>query len=63
MAKADVIAVVEDQFYEVRKRLDIQLERTAALQSQIDAQRQETLRVLEQVELVHRLLKKLTQDA
>ena len=63
MSRADVIAVVEDQFYEVRKRLDLQLERTEKLQVQIDEQRKETARILEQVELVHALLKKLTQDA
>ena len=63
MSRADVIAVVEDQFYEVRKRLDIQLDRTGELQAQLDEQRKETARILEQVALVHSLLKKLTQDA
>src|SRR5688572_4106150 len=63
MSRTDVIAVVEDQFYDLRKRLDIQLERTSQLQAEIDAQRKETARILEQVELVHALLKKLTHDA
>ena len=63
MARADIIAVVEDQFYEIRQRLDVQLARTGELQSHIDAHRKETARLHEQVELVHGLLKQLiTED-
>ena len=71
MGKADVLAVVEDQFYEVRHHLDLQLVRIGELQAQldaqgketarileqVDAQRSETARILEQVELIHRLLR------
>jgi hypothetical protein len=60
MARADIIAVVEDQFYEIRKRLDVQLVRTAELQAQIDAHRKETADLREQIDLVHGLVKKLT---
>ena len=64
MARADVLAVVEDQFYEIRQRLDVQLVRTSELQAQIDLQHQEMIRLREQVELVHGLLKKLvSQDS
>ena len=64
MARADILAVVEDQFYEIRKRLDVQLVRTAELQAQIDAQHKEMAGLREQVDLVHDLLKKLTaQDS
>ena len=75
MARADILAVVEDQFYDIRKRLDIQLGRTAELQAQIDAQgeemaalidaqRKDTAALREQVKLVHALLKTLTaQDS
>jgi hypothetical protein len=59
MARADILAVVEDQFYDVRKRLDVQLERTGQLQAQIDAQHQEMVALRQQVDLVHDLLKKL----
>ena len=59
MARADILAVVEDQFYDVRKRLDVQLERTSQLQAQIDAQHQEMVALRHQVDLVHDLLKKL----
>ena len=64
MARADILAVVEDQFYEIRKRLDVQLVRTGELQAQIDAHRAETALLREQVDLVHDLMKKLTaQDS
>jgi hypothetical protein len=59
MSRTDVLAVVEDEFYEIRKRLDVQLVRIAELQAQIDAQHKETALLREQVELVHALLKKL----
>jgi hypothetical protein len=51
--------VVEDQFYDVRQRLDVQLERTGQIQAQIDAQHQEMVALRQQVDLVHDLLKKL----
>lgn len=41
MAPADILAVVEDQFYDVRKRLDAQLNRTAEIQHQLEGQRKE----------------------
>lgn len=59
MARADILAVVEDQFYDVRKRLDVQLERTAQLQAQLDAQNREMAAIRQQVDLVHGLLKQL----
>ena len=62
MARADILAVVEDQFYEVRKRLDIQLARTGELQAQLDAHHVETVALRAQVDLVHGLLKKLTSQ-
>ena len=31
LASADILAVVEDQFYDVRRRLDLQLTRTTEL--------------------------------
>jgi hypothetical protein len=44
MAPADILAVVEDQFYDVRKRLDAQLTRTAEIQQQLEGQRKENRR-------------------
>ena len=64
MARADILAVVEDQFYDIRKRLDIQLTRTGELQAQIDAQHMELAALRQQVDLVHDLLKRLvSKDA
>ena len=64
MARADILAVVEDQFYELRKLLDIQLTRTGELQAQIDVQHRETAALRQQVDLVHDLLKQLmSKDA
>ena len=48
MQRADVLAMVEDQFYEIRKQLDLQLMRFAQLQTQLDQ--------------IHRLLKGLVND-
>ena len=64
MARADILAVVEDQFFEIRQRLDVQLGRIGELQGQIDVQHKETVRLREQVDLVHGLMKNLTtQDS
>ena len=36
MKPAEVLALVEDQFYEIRKQLEVQLQRFAQLQAQLD---------------------------
>jgi hypothetical protein len=59
MAPADILAVVEDQFYDVRKQLDLQLARTADLQQQLDAQRHDIGDLRRAVDLAHGLLKQL----
>ena len=41
MAKADVLAIVADQFDDIRHRLDLQLTRTAQVQDQLDRQHKE----------------------
>lgn len=60
MSPANILAVVEDQFYDLRKRLDVQLTRTAEVQQQLDAQRREIAELRRAVTLAHRLLKDLT---
>ena len=47
MRREDVLALVEDQFQEVRKQLDVQLTRFAQLQAQLDQ--------------IHRLVKELVK--
>lgn len=59
MAPADILAVVEDQFYDVRSRLDTQLTRTAEIQQQLDGQRKEIAELRRTVDLAHGLLKQL----
>jgi len=59
MAPADILAVVEDQFYDVRKRLDAQLTRTAEIQQQLEGQRKEIAELRRTVNLAHGLLKEL----
>ena len=59
MAPADVLAVVEDQFYDLRSRLDVQLKRTAEIQVQLDGQTREIAELRGTVDLAHRLLKQL----
>ncbi len=59
MAPADILAVVEDQFFDVRRRLDIQLTRTAEIQEQLDAQQKEIIELHTAVKLAHGMLKKL----
>jgi hypothetical protein len=47
-SRADILAVVEDQFYEMRKQLDVQLTRFTQLQTQLDQ--------------IHSLLKQMVKD-
>ena len=73
MSRADILAVVEDQFYVVRKRLDVQFTRTGEIQLQLDVerkeiqlqlegQRRETADLRRTVEKAHRLLKRLLAE-
>lgn len=59
MAPADILAVVEDQFYDVRKRLDAQLTRTAEIQQQLEGQRKEIAELRRTVNFAQRLLKEV----
>ena len=66
MAKADVLAIVADQFDDIRHRLDLQLTRTAQVQDQLDrqhkeiaAQHKEMVALREQLTEVQALLKTL----
>jgi hypothetical protein len=49
MRRADVLAIVDDQFHAIRKSLDLQLRRTGELQAQLDQ--------------IHKLVKRLAQRA
>ena len=59
MAKADVLAIVADQFDDIRHRLDLQLTRTAQVQDQLDRQHKEMIALREQFTELQGLLKDL----
>jgi hypothetical protein len=61
MSKAEVLAIVADQFGDIRRRLDVQLTRTGQLQEQLDHQHTETLALREQLARVQALLKDLSR--
>jgi hypothetical protein len=48
MKRAEVLALVEDQFFEIRKQLDLQLRRTGELQAQLDQ--------------IHKLIRRIAND-
>ena len=59
MSRTDVLAIVADQFDDIRHRLDVQLTRTGQLQEQLDHQHKETVALQEQLSQVQALLKDL----
>ena len=59
MTRRDILAVVEDQFRDVRSRLDVQLKRTTEIQQQLNEQRKEIGELRRTVGLAHGLLKQL----
>ncbi len=63
MSRADILAVVDDQFNELRNQLDVQVTRTAQLQREVDALRKDTTEVRRQLDDVHSLIKELTRTA
>lgn len=63
MARADVLAVVEDQFYDLRRQLDAQLTRTAELREHLDGVRRDIAELRRTVDLAHRMLRQLLAKA
>ena len=59
MKAAEVLALVDDQFFQIRKQLDLQLQRTGQLQAQIDRIQSRTADVQTLLDTVHSLIKKL----
>src|SRR5205823_12639964 len=57
-SRADILAVVDDQFSEMRK-LDVQVTRTGQVQRQVDAFRQDITELRRQRADVHDLVKDL----
>lgn len=63
MRRADILAVVDDQFNQIRKQLEIQLTRTAQLQQQIDTHFKCTKEVQDQLAAVHSIVKNMVEQA
>ncbi len=62
MKPAEVLALVDDQFVEIRKQFYIQLQRTAQLQLQLDKIQKQTSDACSTLDTVHELLKKLGKE-
>ncbi len=63
MSRADILSVVDDQFKEMKKRLDTQLLRTDQLQRELDEQRKDVAILMQDLRQVHTLLKDLMKAA
>lgn len=62
MKSAEVLALVDDQFTEIRKQLTIQLQRTGQLQAQLDRIQKNTTEACSVLDLMHPLVKKLVTE-
>ena len=63
VSQADILAVVDDQFSEMRRQLDVQVTRTAQVQREIDALRKDTAELRRQLADVHGLVKDLVKTS
>jgi hypothetical protein len=61
MKPAEVLALVDDQFFEIRKQLDLQLLRTGQLQVQLDRIQNKTTDVYSTLDMMHALVKQLVR--
>ena len=59
MKPGEVLAIVDDQFNELRKQLDLQLQRTAQLQLQLDQIQKNTTQACAPLDVMHPLIKGL----
>jgi hypothetical protein len=62
MQSAEVLALVDDQFAEIRKQLNVQLQRTGQLQTQLDKIHKNTNEACSALELIHPLIKELVKE-
>ena len=62
MKSAEVLALVDDQFTEIRKQLNLQLQRTGQLQMQLDKIQKNTTEACSVLDLMHPLVKKLVTE-
>jgi hypothetical protein len=62
MKPAEVLALVDDQFFQIRKQLDLQLQRTGQLQLQLDKIQRNTTEACSALDLMRPLLKELVKE-
>lgn len=62
MRAAEVLALVDDQFVEIRKQLNIQLQRTAQLQMQLDKIQKNTTDACSALDVMQPLIKALVKE-
>ena len=62
MKAAEVLALVDNQFAQVRKQLDLQLQRTGQLQVQIDRIQRNTAEACSALDLMHPLIRALVKE-
>jgi hypothetical protein len=63
MSRADILALVADQFTEVSQRLDTQLTRIAQLQQQLDQQKTDIVETRADVARIRELLRDVAKSA
>ena len=61
MKAEEVLALVDDQFVQIRKQLNLQLQRTGQLQMQLDKIQKNTTEACAALDLMHPLVKKLVE--
>lgn len=59
MKSEEVLALVDDQFFQIRKQLEIQLQRTGQLQAQLDQIHKNTTEACAALDLMRPLIKGL----
>ena len=62
MKAEEVLALVDDQFYQIRKQLTLQLQRTGQLQVQLDKIQKNTTEACSALDLMRPLVKKLIEE-
>lgn len=62
MKAVEVLALVDDQFVQIRKQLDVQLLRTGQLQAQLDKIQKNTNEACAALDLMHPLIKTLVKN-
>jgi hypothetical protein len=62
MKAAEVLALVDDQFAQIRKQMEIQLQRTGQLQVQLDKIQKNTTEACSALDFMRPLIKGLVKD-